>query len=491
MFCVQADEIPCLLQFRCAFSRIFSASHEITPGFSIAMSVRIARLLSVALIGACLATPALAKTKTHHARAKTSAVATGPTLIWRGDVATAQGVVNEVAQAWTRAGHGNIELQPFNTASGIDAVALGTADLAGSARGSDGSAQNAGLTFTPVAWDALVLITNSSNPVSNLTLKQAHDIYYGKITNWSELSGSSAPIDVYAVASPGDGIEYSLRQLLFGRGNQPVAAPRLYVNTHKLEEGIELNPNGFGAATLGDIKGNGKLKVLSINGKAPTVANIADGSYVLYTPLYLVTNPRSPKAAEIQTFIDFLQSDAAKTAMRNHSVLPFQDGAALASMDGGRRSRILAEVGARASHITPISAPGATYAARAAVAPTSPDTLAARLALDKRVAADKLAQSEKTQLTGVKGGVASVHVTGLAHVHASVVASGDKAGAKKAAKASKIGGSASGKNYKVAKGDTLFSIAKSNSVDVAQLRSWNHLKSDSVKPGQSLRIGRD
>ena len=130
----------------------------------------------------------------------------------------------------------------------------GTADLAGSARPSDGSPQNARLTFTPVAWNGLVIITQASNPISNLTLKQVHDIYYGKIHNWSEVGGRNAPIDVYAVASPGDGIEYSLRSLLFGRGNQPVAAPRLYVNTRKQEEGIALNPNGLGVAMLaGDL----------------------------------------------------------------------------------------------------------------------------------------------------------------------------------------------------------------------------------------------
>ena len=45
-----------------------------------------------------------------------------------------------------KTGHGRIELQPFNTVSGIDAVANGSADIAGSARGSYGSAQKAGLT---------------------------------------------------------------------------------------------------------------------------------------------------------------------------------------------------------------------------------------------------------------------------------------------------------------------------------------------------------
>ncbi|TAM04434.1 MAG: peptidoglycan-binding protein, partial [Rhodanobacter sp.] len=189
------------------------------------MSVRLVRLLPVAVFGACLSTVALAKTH-HPAHPVSKPVHNTGSLIWRGDDATANAVMSEMGKAWAKAGHGQIELQPFNTASGIDAVSNGAADLAGCARPSDGSAQNTRLTFTPVAWNGLVIITQASNPISNLTLKQVHDIYYGKIHNWSEVGGRNAPIDVYAVASPGDGVEYSLRSLLFGRGNQPVAAPR-------------------------------------------------------------------------------------------------------------------------------------------------------------------------------------------------------------------------------------------------------------------------
>jgi phosphate transport system substrate-binding protein len=138
------------------------------------------------------------------------------------------------------------------------------------------------------------------------------------------------------------------------------------------------------------------------------------------------------------------------------------------------------------------------------VAPTSPDTVAAKQALDKRTIADKLgaaekvaaekgAQSDQTALTGVKGGVAATHVTSLAHVKGSASAPGKKVGkGKKVADANDDQAKpAAGKSYKVAKGDTLFSIAKSHAVDVAQLRSWNHLKGDNVKPGQSLRISHD
>jgi phosphate transport system substrate-binding protein len=469
------------------------------------MSFRLARLLSVTLIGACLTTSAFAAKTTHTKSHAKAAAAKGPSLIWRGDVATAQGVVDEVALAWEKAGHGSIELQPFNTASGIDAVATGTADLAGSARASDGSSQNTDLTFTPVAWDALVMVTNPANPVNNLTLKQLHDIYFGKITNWSDVGGSSAPIDLYAVASPGDGVEYSLRTLLFGRGNQPVAAPRLYVNTHKLEEGVGLNPNGLGVATMADAVANPKLKMIPINGIAPTASTVGNGSYVLFTPLYLVTNPRNPKAADVTAFIDFLSTDAAKAAMRRHGVVPFSDGAALAAVDVSRRSAILAETGGHASHIAPVTVPSSTPAASEA------SRVAVASAVSGSIVAGKgkeaAAGSDKSQVSDVKGSVAAVAITSFAHVKGSVLVSKksktDKHAAKTADEAAPAKGSAKkesaapskstasegGKTYTVAKGDTLFSIAKKHSVEVAQLRDWNHLKDNNVKLGQALRVG--
>jgi phosphate transport system substrate-binding protein len=427
------------------------------------MSARLTCLLSLVLLGAFVATPGLARnhSKTHSKTAKTS-VPAKPALIWRGDVATEEAIVTEAAAAWEKTGHGHIELQPFNTASGIDAVSNGSADIAGSARGSDGSAQNAGLTFTPVAWDALVLITHKSNPISNLTLKQVHDIYYGKITRWSDVGGSNAPIDLYAVASPGDGVEYSLRDLLFGRGSQPVAAPRLYVNTHKLEEGVALNPNGLGAATLADIRGQSQLKAIPIDGVTPNVANIADGSYPLFTPLYLVTNPRSAKATQAQAFVDFVQTDAGKAALRTRAVLPYADGSALTAMDSARRDRILAQVGARPRPKPPLSAPGATYAAGATMAPTSPDTLAAKLALEQRHAASKSPAPRTTASTGANPDTAP----GAATAPASPAQT----------------------SYTVVKGDTLSGIAQKHSVTVAQLREWNHLKNDNLRLGQVLRL---
>lgn len=494
------------------------------------MSLRLACLLSLALVGTSLAPPALAKTKHSTHYTKHAKVVKTPALIWRGDVTTAQGITEDMASAWKKAGHEPIEVQVFNTASGLDAVRSGAADLGGSARGSTGNPNEGGLTFTPVGWDGLVIITNSANPASNLTLQQVHDIYYGKIANWKELGGKDEPIDVYAVASPADGVEYSLRKLLFGHGNQPVAAPRLYLNTAKLQAGVALDPAGFGVTTLSNASGNEKLKMLDINGVKPSLSTVSDGSYLLFTPLYVVTNSSGTKAEQSQAFVDFLGGDAAKKVMREHLILPYADGSVLASMDDTRRQTILAQTGARASRMTtpsatPIAAPGATYAARVAQAPTSERTAAAKDALAKRNAETVASKAKVISVASTPRNAAQAKATdptketadskdaaasqaksdpsdaaqpepakpeaakpSLDQVNGSALtvehASGNSRFVKVRASATTLGG----KQYTVHKGDTLYSISQTHSVAVSELRSWNHLTGDEVKPGQQLQI---
>ncbi|WP_243042848.1 LysM peptidoglycan-binding domain-containing protein [Dyella sedimenti] len=413
-------------------------------------SFRFSRLFFVALITACAASGALAAGKAKTKPSKPAAPAL-PSLVWRGDYATARGVVDDVSKAWEKSGKGRIDVQPFNTASGLDAVAHGLADVAGSARGSAGGTES-DLVFTPVAFDALVMITHPSNSVPNLTVKQLHDIYFGKITNWKDVGGKDAPIDLYAVASPGDGVEYSLRRLIFGRGNQPVAAPRLYVNTTKLEEAVTLDPNALGVTTLSGVAANTKVRMVNVDGVHPSLATVSDGSYLLYTPLYLVTNRNNPKTAQIQAFMEFLHTDQVKALARQHQLVPYTDAPQLAENDKARREKLLAENGipmpdepapAPAPETTPVAAPGATYAAGAAAAPTSEQTLAAKQAMDVRNSTDAVATT------------------------ASPTAS---------------------QTHTVTKGDTLSTIAKKYSVTVAQLKSWNHLSSDNLKLDQVLQV---
>jgi len=401
-----------------------------------------------------------------------AAADTPPPLVWRGDITTAHAFVDGMAKAWHKAGHPQVTLQPFNTVSGIDAVIHDTADIAGSVRGRAPRREGEkNLVFTPVAWGALVLVTNRRNPVDNLTLKQLHDIYYGKLTNWSKVGGKSQRIHVYAVASPTDGIEFSLRKLLFGHGYQPVAAPRLYMNVNALQHAIALDPQSLGVTTLSNALGHDKLKMLKINGKAPTAANVADGSYPLYTPLYLVTQPAddTPKAKRIEQFLAFARSPAAAKVMHAHQLVPYADAEALAGHMDQRILAIAKETGRHVYHHNgPTAAPGATYAARSAIAPTSERTLKAHQRM--------LAKHEEEKAAKVRK---QAEETG----RASLEARADQAAAAPAKPEVTW--------YTVNSGDTLSKIAKTHSVSVDDLRAWNDIKGNLIRVGQKIAIHHD
>ena len=495
------------------------------------MSLRLARLFTATLIGLS---------------ASATLFAADTALVWRGDITTARGVVIDVAKAWEKSGKGKFELQPFNTASGIDAVVKGSADIAGSARPAVGAAEQS-LTFTPVAWDALVMVTYPSNPVSNITLKQLHEIYMGHITNWKDLGGADLPINLYAVASPADGVEYSMRRLLFGRGNQPVAAPRLYVNVAKLEEGVTLDKQGLGATTLAGVASNKKVKILQIDGVTPSASTVASGAYALYTEIYLVTNSTNPKADQIKEFLAFVTSSTGSSLLRSHSLVPYADGASLASGDAARRAKIASTVGTRANvgeamTTAPTVAAAAPEAAKE-VAVAKAETKGKGAKAAKEAKASAATTAEPSQFAKVVASVSTSAHMGFSGVHAEAFSVSDNAkvggkfakvladavtvkgklAAKPAAapidsseKSNKIATpkvseakpaaakpeakvavakeakkptpAAASHTYKVSAGDTLYSIAKKNAVDVNQLRAMNGLKDNNVHAGQVLKV---
>ena len=374
-----------------------------TPRFAIQFVVSLALL--------CFAAPTFAaKEKSGAAKSSSTSDANvvlpagADTLIWRGDHATGRTIMDELAKEYAKEKKGRITLEPFSTVSGLDAVAQGTADIAGSARGKYlKRPEEAGINFVPVALDAAVMITHPKNPVTSLTLHQVYDVYYGRITNWNVLSGEPKDINLYGIAAPLDGVEFSVRDLVFRNGDQRVAIPRLYLNTTKLEEGIAIDPAGLGLSTLASIHGNAGVKALAIEGVSATQATVADGSYPLYITLYLAEKVDSPKQAAIDRFIEFLNSDTAKTILRKHGLVPYGEATDAQTRAATRTAFIdthlgrepappVTEVAATPTQTpTPVSAPRATLESKSRVAPTAESTDQARANLATSEAAKNAA----------------------------------------------------------------------------------------------------
>lgn len=82
---------------------------------------------------------------------------------------------------------------------GISGVAAGRFDIGDSSRDPIKGVDPKGLVFTKIARDGVCVITNPSNPISNLSQESVEEIFTGRIRDWSEVPGTriSGPIDLF------------------------------------------------------------------------------------------------------------------------------------------------------------------------------------------------------------------------------------------------------------------------------------------------------
>ena len=257
----------------------------------------------------------------------------------RGDYASARGIT-EVGALYARQHKTTINVRPFSTNAGIDGVLKGEIDVAAAARPPVAArADERELVFWPVAWDAVVFIVHPSNPVRQLSLQQVRDIFLGKLDNWKEVGGRDAPIDLYSVMGPYDGLEASVRQILFGNPGYMAKIDRLFLNQHQIEVGVQMDPDSIGMTTLAGLDKQ-RVRALDIEGIAATKDTVANGRYLLTIPLYLVYRADSPKAPEITRFAEFLRTPVAETVLINKRLVPHRDNEDFRTLHAQRLARL-------------------------------------------------------------------------------------------------------------------------------------------------------
>ncbi len=82
---------------------------------------------------------------------------------------------------------------------GIQGAATGRFDIGDSSRDPIKGVDPHGLVFTKIARDGVCVVTNTANPLSNLSEETVQGIFTGRIRDWSEVPGAhiSGPIDLF------------------------------------------------------------------------------------------------------------------------------------------------------------------------------------------------------------------------------------------------------------------------------------------------------
>ncbi len=254
-----------------------------------------------------------------------------PGLVWRGCSVAKIAFMERCAEAYTKATGIPISLSGGGATLGIEAAASGGADLGGTCRAclSRLNEDQLDVRLAIVAWDALVVIVHPDNPVQNISRDQLRLILEQEITNWKVLGGRDEPIVVVARRDKTSGVDYSMRVMILGDPDFAFGRNAVLLNSSApVEELVERQPRAV--AVTGVSSANKRLlKVLAIDGHAPTVENIASGAYPYFRPLYLAYKPSNKAAAK---FVEWLLSPAGQQVVAEEGTVTLEQGARLAGM---------------------------------------------------------------------------------------------------------------------------------------------------------------
>ena len=217
-------------------------------------------------------------------------------------------IVN-LALAWAeqyQMDHPDIRLSVTGGGSGTGIAALvnGTVDIANASRQIKDSeinlAREQGVEPLEhiIARDAIAVIINPENPVTQLTLQQISDIYSGVYTNWMQVGGEDRPIvRLSRETNSGTHVYFLETVLRLGEKDSKTLFSTdtlLLPSSEGIIAEVRQNPNAIGYDGLGYVPED--LKVIAIapeEGDAyilPSVATVNSGTYPIARDLYMYTN---------------------------------------------------------------------------------------------------------------------------------------------------------------------------------------------------------
>jgi phosphate transport system substrate-binding protein len=195
-----------------------------------------------------------------------------------------------------------------NTASAYEAIMTGSAEVifvAGPSDRQQARAKELGvnLQLHPIGREAFVFLTGKTNPIENLSFKQIHHIYSGKTAYWITLGWKDGG-KILAFQRPADsGSQTGLQKVMKNHylSKLPIMQPPpidpALNETDSLMRQVSVWRGDVQPATGYSYRyfavrmyPNPDAKLLSIEGVAPIIDNIKNGSYPMAANFYAVTN---------------------------------------------------------------------------------------------------------------------------------------------------------------------------------------------------------
>ena len=184
------------------------------------------------------------------------------------------------------------------------------------------------LEMRPIGVDALVFLTGEENPVDGLTQQQAVGIYTGEITNWKEVGGADAEIIAYQ-RNKTAGSQVMMENVVMD-GEPMMDAPMEYRPSEMGALVDEVASYRNSASAIGysvyyyvtEMYLREGVKLLAIDGVAPSNETIASGEYPYTQYNYAVIRKDERENSPARQLFDFLTTPEGKALMAAQGYVP-------------------------------------------------------------------------------------------------------------------------------------------------------------------------
>ncbi len=179
-----------------------------------------------------------------------------------------------------------------------------------------------------VAKDAIAVIVNLANPVSQLSLPQLSAIYSGQITNWREVGGEDRPIVLLSRESNSGTHVYFLENVLrLGqKEDKTLFSPDtlLMPSSEGISAEVRQNPNAIGYDGLGYVTPDMKTVAVAKEDGGPfvlpTIATVNDKSYPIARDLYMYS--RGQPTGVVKDYLDWVFGPEAQKIVAELGFVP-------------------------------------------------------------------------------------------------------------------------------------------------------------------------
>jgi len=220
-------------------------------------------------------------------------------------------VVQDLAKAYERLHPGTaIDLEWDSTVRAVHLVKSGEAQIAVTDQ------PDPALRAMQIAWDGIAVIVNFANPVREVSSAQVKGLFSAQITDWSNLDGATAKVEVIPRTSINNltsGFQHSLG--LTERLAASAAPVRSDQKVLSLVSGRDATVSYISLAAALKAQEDGiSIRILTVDQVDPGEATVKNGRYRLRRPVLMLTATQPDPLTE--SFLSFVRSSEGEQLLR-------------------------------------------------------------------------------------------------------------------------------------------------------------------------------